>query len=351
MLAKRLLSKLYMVHRISNMQMQKKEFVVSLDIGATKICCIVGEMPESGPQSHVEIVGSGIVPSTGFNKGIVTHLDATVKGITKAVEIAESVARIDISSVYIGIANPSDHETIRCANKAGLNVAEVCLQSVASGEAVLFQDEKDLGVVLIDMGGASCNIAIFKGGSIVYSAVVAIGGHQITNDIALGLRTPQVDAENIKVRQGCALTSLVKREETIEVAGVGGRKPRVLPRRLLAEIIEPRVEEIFLLIQREVNRSGYQHLLSSGAVITGGAILLEGMPELGQRILEMPVKRGFSQGVGGQKEVVSSPRFATGVGLLKYGAQNIVRARFPNQEKNIYDKVRGSMRVWIKDLF
>jgi cell division protein FtsA len=150
---------------------------------------------------------------------------------------------------------------------------------------------------------------------------------------------------------GCAMAALVKPDETIEVAGVGGRKPRVLSRRLLAEIIEPRIEEVFSLIQREVMKSGYQDVLSGGYVITGGATLLEGMPELAEFILEMPVKRGLPQAIGGLRDVVNSPKFATGVGLLKYGSRNFQKSKFTIREKNIYDKVRGSMRSWIKDLF
>jgi cell division protein FtsA len=181
--------------------------------------------------------------------------------------------------------------------------------------------------------------------------VLALGGNHITNDVAVGLRTPQHEAELIKVQYGCALSSLVKPDETIEVPGVGGRKPRVVSRRLLAEIIEPRVEEIFMLIQREIMKSGYQDILSGGIVITGGCSLLEGLPELAEFIFEMPVKRGVPLEVGGLRDVVQSPKFATGVGLLKYGARNLTRSKFTIRDKNIYDKIRGSMRGWIKDLF
>jgi len=155
----------------------------------------------------------------------------------------------------------------------------------------------------------------------------------------------------IKIKHGCAMSGMVKSDETIEVPGVGGGKPRILSRRLLAEIIEPRVEEIFSLIQREVMKSGFQDAIGGGIVLTGGSTLLEGMPELAEFVFEMPVKRGLPQDIGGLRDVVNSPKFATGVGLLKYGAQNIQRTKFPIREKNIYDKVRGSMRSWIKDLF
>ncbi|MBC7693464.1 MAG: cell division protein FtsA [Methylotenera sp.] len=408
--------------------MSKKDFVVGLDIGTTKICCIVGEIAEHG---MIDIIGIGTAPSVGLRKGCVINIDATVESITKAVEEAELMAGVEISNVFTGIAGghiksfnstgivaikdkeiteqdvqrvidaakavaiPLDREVIhimpqeyvidsqdgirdpigmtgvrlegkvhivtgavssaqniiKCANKAGLNVSEICLEPIASAEAVLSQDEKDLGVVLIDIGGGTSDLAIFREGAIVHTSVLPIGGNHITNDIAVGLRTPQVEAEKIKIRHGCALASLVKPDETIEVAGVGGRKPRVLSRRLLAEIIEPRIEEIFSLIQREITASGYTELLSGGVVLTGGASLLEGMPELAEFIFEMPVKRGIPQNIGGLRDVVNSPKFATGVGLLKYGARHGVKSRFQIRDKNIYDKVRGSMRTWIKDLF
>ncbi len=413
--------------------MSKKDFVVGLDIGTTKICCIVGEIAEAGPSSEpvIDIVGIGTAPSSGLRKGVVINIDSTVESITKAVEEAELMAGVEISTVYTGIAGghiksfnstgivaikdrevnegdvqrvidaakavaiPLDREVIhiipqeymingqdgirdpigmsgirleakvhivtgavssaqniiKCANKAGLNVGEICLEPIASSEAVLSSDEKELGVVLVDIGGGTADIAIFKEGAIVHTSVLALGGNHITNDIALGLRTPQNEAELIKISRGCALANLVKADETMEVPGVGGRKPRVLSRRLLAEIIEPRVEEIFSLIHQEVMKSGYMDALSSGVVITGGATLLEGMPELAEFIFEMPVKRGLPQNIGGLRDVVNSPKYATAVGLLKYGAGNLQKSRFPIREKNIYDKVRGSMRSWIKDLF
>lgn len=411
--------------------MSKKDFVVGLDIGTTKICCIVGEVHERGAIPSIDIIGIGTAPSVGLRKGVVINIDATVDSISKAVEEAELMAGVEISSVFTGIAGghiksfnstgvvavkdkeitesdvqrcidaakavaiPLDREVIhimpqefiidgqdgirdpigmngmrlesrvhivtgavssaqniiKCANKAGLNVTEICLEPIASAAAVLSEDEKDLGVVLIDIGGGTSDIAIFRDGAIAHTGVLAVGGNHITNDIAVGLRCPQNEAEKLKIAHGCALASLVSPEETVEVAGVGGRKPRMVPRRLLAEIIEPRVEEMFSLIQREVIQSGHGDMLSGGVVITGGASLLEGMPEMAEFIFEMPVKRGIPQGIGGLRDVVNSPKFATGVGLLKFGARNGSKAKFQIREKNIYDKVRGSMRTWIKDLF
>ena len=412
--------------------MSKKDILVGLDIGTTKICCIVGEVVEgSGPEPSIDIVGIGTAPSNGLRKGVVVNIDSTVESISKAVEEAELMAGVEISTVFAGIAGghiksfnstgvvavkdkeitqydiqrvidaakavaiPMDREVIhiipqeyivddqdgirdpigmngvrlevkvhivtgavssaqnliKCANKAGLNVAEICLQPIASSEAVLGADEKELGVVLVDIGGGTTDIAIFREGAVVHTSVLAIGGNHITNDVALGLRTPQQEAEELKIKYGCAMASLVNPDETVEVAGVGGRKPRVLSRKILAEIIEPRMEEIFMLIQREVMKSGYQELLSGGVVVTGGSTLLEGTVELGEFVFEMPVKRGVPQAVGGLRDVVNSPKYSTGVGLLKYGAIRAAKAKYPIREKNIYDKIRGSMRTWIKDLF
>jgi cell division protein FtsA len=267
--------------------------------------------------------------------------------------IGMSGVRLESKVHIVTGAVSSAQNIIKSCNKAGLDVSEIVLEPIASAEAVLTQDERELGVVLVDIGGGTSDIAIFSQGALVYTGVLTLGGNHITNDIAVGLRTPQNEAEKIKVRHGCAMSSLVKGDETIEVQSVGGRKPRTVPRKLLAEIIEPRVEEIFSLIQREVVKSGYQDLLASGIVITGGSTILEGMPELAEFIFDMPVKRGVPIGVGGLKDVVNSPKFATGVGLLKYAARkNIARGKFQMRDRtNAYDKVRTSMKSWLKDLF
>jgi cell division protein FtsA len=284
------------------------------------------------PQEYVIDEQDGIRDPIGMN-GV--RLEAKVHIVTGAVSSAQNI--------------------VKCANKAGLNVGEICLEPIASSEAVLSQDEKDLGVVLVDIGGGTSDIAIFKEGAVVHTGVLAIGGNHITNDISVGLRTPIAEAEKIKIQYGCALASLVSPDDTIEVPGVGGRKPRILSRRLLAEIIEPRVEEMFKLIHTEIQKSGFADILSGGVVITGGSTLLEGMPELAEYVFEMPVKRGIPSGIGGLRDVVNSPKFATGVGLLKFGARNygkgLGRNRFTIRDKNIYDKVRGSMRSWIRELF
>lgn len=246
----------------------------------------------------------------------------------------------------------SAQNIIKCANKTGLDVADIVLQQLASSMAVVNEDEKDLGVVLIDIGGGTTDIAIFSGGSIVHTSVLALGGNQITNDIAVGLRTPAPEAEKLKVKHGCAMATLVDKDETIEVPSVGGRSTRTLSRQILAEIIEPRVEEIFSLVQREIQRSGFEDLLASGAVITGGTTILEGMTELAEDVLGMPVRRGIPTRVGGLVDVVRSPVYATGVGLVMYGRAHLENKFFPiRQDRNLYGRIKQRMQGWIRDFF
>ena len=210
---------------------------------------------------------------------------------------------------------------IKCCTRCDLEVLDIVLGPLASGEAVLEEDEKGLGVALIDIGGGTTDIAIFTEGAVAHTSVIPIGGHQLTSDIAFGLRTPPHEAEKIKHRWGCALASMVSEDETIEVASVGGRAPRVLSRQMLCrDIIQPRVEEMFSFVKAEVARLGCEDLLASGAVITGGATQLPGMVELGEEILGLPVRLGVPKGVGGLAEVVKTPGYATGVGLVQYGA-------------------------------
>jgi cell division protein FtsA len=232
-----------------------------------------------------------------------------------------------------------------------LTVADIVLEQLASSEAVLSQDEKELGVALIDIGGGTTDLAIWSEGSIIHTSVLAIGGDHITNDIAVGLRTPMEDAERIKQKFGCALGSMVDDEESIEVPSVGGRKPRVLSKRILTEIIEPRVEEMFSLVHQEIHRTGYEDLLASGVVITGGATLLEGMPELAEDILGLPVRMGMPSDVGGLVDVVRSPIYSTGVGLVLYGRDHEDARFFRVREENVYSKVRSRMRSWLGDIF
>lgn len=280
------------------------------------------------PQEYVIDEQDGIREPLGMS-GV--RLEAKVHIVTGAVTSAQNI--------------------VKCCQRCGLAVADIVLEQLASSEAVLSQDEKDLGVALIDIGGGTTDIAIWSEGSIVHTSVLAVGGDHITNDIAVGLRTPMHDAELIKQRHGCAMTQMVGKDETIEVPSVGGRKPRVLAKQILAEIIEPRVEEMFTLVQQEIQRTGYEDLLASGVVITGGATLLHGMPELAEEILGLPVRLGLPTGIGGLVDVVRSPVYATGVGLVLYGKEHEHSRFFKVRDDNVYGKVKSRMRSWLGEMF
>lgn len=262
-----------------------------------------------------------------------------------------SGVRLEAKVHIVTGAVTSAQNIIKCAQRCGLTVADIVLEQLASSEAALSQDEKDLGVALIDIGGGTTDIAIWSEGSIVHTSVLAVGGDHITSDIAVGLRTPMDDAERIKQKHGCALSSLVEENETIDVPSVGGRKPRTLSRRILTEIIEPRVEEMFSLVQQEIQRTGFEDLLASGVVITGGATLLPGMAELAEDILGLPVRVGAPTGIGGLADVVRSPMYSTGVGLLLYGRDHEEHRYFKVREDNVYRKVKSRMRSWLGELF
>jgi len=245
----------------------------------------------------------------------------------------------------------SAQNIIKCANRAGLDVDDIVLEQLGSSDAVLTPEEKDLGVAIIDIGGGTTDLIIFASGSIKHTAVVSLAGSHITSDISMGLRTPLEEAEKIKIRYGCCLASMVRKDETVEVPSVGGRKPRVLSRQTLAEIIEPRVEEILTLVQNEVSRTGFGNLIASGIILTGGSTILEGMPELAEQIFNLPVRRGTPTGIGGLVDMVNSPMYATGVGLVLYGSRNKEQARFKVGEGNIFSKVTHRMKEWIGEFF
>jgi cell division protein FtsA len=245
----------------------------------------------------------------------------------------------------------SAQNIIKCANKAGLDVDDIVLEQLGSSEAVLTPEEKDLGVAIIDIGGGTTDLVIFSNGAIKHTCVFSLAGSHITSDLSMGLRTPVEDAEKIKIKYGCSLAALVRKDETIEVPSVGGRKPRVLSRQTLAEIIEPRVEEILTLVHNEVVRTGFANLLASGIVLTGGSAILEGVPELAEQIFNLPVRRGTPIGIGGLVDLVASPMYATGVGLVLYGSRNKGQSRFKVGEGNIFSKVTHRMREWIGEFF
>ncbi len=264
-----------------------------------------------------------------------------------------SGVRLEAKVHIVTGAVASAQNIVKSCNRAGLDVADIVLEQLASSEAVLSADEKELGVALIDIGGGTTDIAIFVDGAIKHTSVLSLGGNHLTNDIAVGLRTPMAEAEKIKQKYGCCLASLVGKDETIEVPSVGGRKPRVLSRQLLAEILEPRVEEIFTLVNREIVKSGYEDMIASGVVITGGTTILEGMPELAEQVFNLPVRRGLPQRIGGLVDVVNSPAYATGVGLVVYGSKNVGVHEFPSaqSEENIFRKVSIRMKEWFGEFF
>lgn len=383
-------------------QSSQGEIVVGLDVGTTKVCAVVGEVSEDG----ITILGVGSVPCRGLRKGIVSNIDWTVRSIKDAIESAQTMAGVEIRTVYAGVAGshirsqssdgvaaigggevtradvdrvlegaraiPVDADrqilhvlpreyivdsqdgirdpigmsgvrlgakvnlvtaatscvqnVIRCAERCGLTVADVVLEPLASAEAILSEDEKEIGVAVVDIGGGTTDILLYIDGGIAHTSVVPVGGNNITNDIAAGLRTPMAEADRLKRLYGCALGRMIGDEEEIEVPGVGGHQPRRTARRVLSDIIEPRAEEIFAVIRKRIEDTGLIEQLSAGVVLTGGAVLLEGMSEFAEEILGMPVRIGFPTGVKGITQLVHGPQYATGVGLVKFGAQAIAEA-------------------------
>lgn len=215
---------------------------------------------------------------------------------------------------------PSTRNLVKCVEKAELSIDDIALNPLASANAVLTPEEKEVGVVLLDFGAGTVEMAVFYDGALRHTFVIPLGGANITSDVAIGLKVPWADAEALKVASGCAMIQKVRRDELVELPGVGGRQPRPIRRQYLSEIIEPRAEEIFGLLRKEVLRSGFEEMLGAGIVLTGGGSLLDGLPDLGERVFQLPVRRGAPIGVGGLVEVVGSPGYASAVGLAIYGA-------------------------------
>lgn len=265
--------------------------------------------------------------------------------------------RLEVKTHIVTGSVSSAQNIIKCCKLAGLTVDDIILGQLASSEATLTPEEKEIGVALVDIGGGTSDIAVFINGAIKFTSVLPYGGNNITNDIAIGLRTPLEEAEKIKKKYGCAFASMIGANETIEVPSVGGRKPRTLMRKTLADIIEPRVEEISSLIYQEIKKSGAERLLASGVVVTGGCANLEGIPELAENIFNLPARRGYPIGLGGLVDVVNNPIYATGVGLLVYGFKNSkIRKRGFAKGTRFKDllnsrKLLNRMRDWFKEIF
>jgi cell division protein FtsA len=256
--------------------------------------------------------------------------------------------RLEVNVHVVTCGTTQLQTLLTCVNRAGIEVADTVLEQLASCEAVLTPDEKELGVALIDIGGGTTDLAIFEKQSLWHTFIRSIGGDHFTSDIAVGLRTPIGEAERIKRRYGCALSSLIEDDETIEVPSVGGRKPRYMSRQILCDIIQPRAEELFGIIKEEVERMGFTHSLNSGIVLTGGGALLEGMVEIAERMYDLPVRIGKPSGVGGLIDVINSPIYSTAVGLIIYG----YRTRdFRRDRPGIRRKPLGRLREWISEMF
>ncbi|MCB0332760.1 MAG: cell division protein FtsA [Bdellovibrionales bacterium] len=415
----------------------KSNTIVGLDIGTTTITVVVGEILSDG---KVNIVGVGRSPSRGLRKGVVINIEATVESISKAIEQAETMAGIEISSVIAAISGshikginsngivgikgkevssidvekvidaakavaiPLDREVlhvlpqefiiddqdgireplgisgvrlevrvhivtgavasaqniVKCANRCGLSVRDIVLASLASGAAVISPEEQELGVCLVDIGGGTTDITVFHGGGVKHTSVLAVGGTHITNDIAAGLRTPIAAAESIKCEYASAIGSSAAHgalshqstlfDETIEVPSTGGRPPRVISRTVLSDIVEPRMNEIFTLVQRELMRAGCEEFLTSGIVLTGGTANLQGIEQLAENIFDLPVRVGAPIGISGVVDLVKGPEYSTAVGLALQGAKEQSLSSF-STNRSFTGKVFQRVSNWFAEHF
>ncbi len=280
------------------------------------------------PQEFVIDNQEGIKEPLGMS-GV--RLEAKVHLVTCAVNAAQNIEK--------------------CVKRCGLDVDDIILEQLASSYAVLTDDEKELGVCVVDIGGGTTDMAIFTGGSIRHTAVIPIAGDQVTNDIAMALRTPTQNADEIKIKYACALTQLAGADETIKVPSVGDRPPRDLSRQALAEVVEPRYEELFTLIQSELRRSGFEDLIAAGIVLTGGTSKMEGAVELAEEIFHMPVRLASPQGVTGLADVVNNPMYSTGVGLLMYGLKQQGMGILPAAKSEGEVSVIERLKNWIAGNF
>jgi len=261
--------------------------------------------------------------------------------------VGMSGVRLEVECHIVTGAITSVQNVVRSVNRAGLAVDDIVLESIASAEAVLSADEQELGVLLVEIGGGTTNVALFREGAVWHTAVLPLGGDHITNDIAVGLRTPVAEAEELKKRYGCALTARVPAQETVDVPSVGGRKPRELSRQVLSEIIQPRVEEIFRLVAKDLTKAGFEDAATSGVVVTGGTSILEGMPEVAEAVFSLPVRRGMPDDVGGLSDIVRSPIHSTAVGLALYGSRHAPRAINGTTETGVLKRAAA----WLGGMF
>jgi cell division protein FtsA len=407
--------------------------IVGLDIGSTKVCCVIATPSESG-DGELVISGVGEAPSEGLRKGVIVNLEKTVKAIETAVRAAERMSGHRVDAVFAGLAGPhmksinsrgvvavaagdreitqrdvdrvieaarsvaipSDSEVIhvmprgfvvdgqegvrdavgmsgarlevethiisgsttavqnvvKSVHSAGFNVEDLVIQSLASAEAVLNDNEIDMGVAVADIGGGTTDLAIFSDGSVIHTAVLPVGGNHVTNDLAIGLRTSLTDAESAKINYGHSLPQLIPRDEIIDIQPIGAEKAQGVPRVYVAEIIEPRAREILEMIRVELVRSGQAGLLPGGLVLTGGGAKLLGLPEMAAEALDLPVRVGVPINVRGMADKVAGPSFATAVGLIKWGAKLTAPAHASNGTAavSLQDAYQRTLR-WLRDFF
>lgn len=409
--------------------MKRERLVVGLDVGTTKVACLIANVVDE----FIEIIGVGVAPSRGLEKGVVVDIGRTIQSIRKAVEEAENMADVKVREAYVGIAGKhirsmntnaiisitradrtitqedvrrvieaaraipispdlqiihiiprqyivdgqdgitdpvgmtgtrleadvhivlgsvtAVHNLVRCVEAVGIGVKQIVLEPLASAMAVLSSAEKELGVVLLDCGGGTTDISVFRGGDIWFAKTIPIAGEHITNDITVGLQTPIEEAERIKKLYGTCLVDAVGDDEKIEVATLGGEGTRQVSRKKLAKIIEPRVEEILDLAMQEVEEAGYRDLIPAGMVLTGGTSLLHGIVEFAQRRYGIPVRRGsVPKNVHGFQEIVESPIFATGVGLLKFAVEgrDFARTLQARRSKGMLARLFGWFRQFLR---
>jgi cell division protein FtsA len=259
--------------------------------------------------------------------------------------------RLEARVHIVSGAESAAQNIVKCVQRCGLDVEDIVLEQWASSYAVLTEDEKDLGVCLVDIGGGTTDIAVFAGGALRHTAVIPIAGDQVTNDIAVSMRTPTQYAEEIKISYACALSQLANPDETIEVPSVGDRPPRRLARQTLAEVVEPRYEELYNLIRDELRRSGFEEAIAAGIVLTGGSAKMEGAVELAEEVFHVPVRLGMPQGVAGLGDVIRNPIHATGVGLLLYARAQMEPTAERKPAITSVGNVFGRMKSWFQGSF
>ncbi|RPG52417.1 MAG: cell division protein FtsA [Gammaproteobacteria bacterium TMED104] len=405
----------------TNGNKKDNDYVVALDIGTSKVVCLIGQLTDS---HAVEIVALGSYPSSGLKKGVVVNIDATTDAIQKSMDQAKNSFDGKLKNVYVGIAGnhikslnshgivgikdkevtpfdidrvieaaqavaiPSDQKVLhvlpqefviddqdsireplgmsgvrleshvhlvtcannaiqnieKCVKRCGITLDGFVLEQLASSYSVLSEDEKELGVCIVDIGGGTTDIAIFNSGSISFTGVIPIAGDQVTSDIAVALRTPTPQAEELKQKYGCAVAEFTTESETIEVAGVGGRAPRELSRKALAEIVEPRYVELFELVKAEIQRNGFDGKIPAGIVLTGSTSKMEGVVELAESIFQTSVRIGVPENFKGMESVLKNPIYATSLGLLGYGFDQLKQGIALEQNRSLFDKAFG----WLK---